>query len=262
MKSVWMQDMSWEDVRDYLAHEDIVIVPIGSTETHGPHLPLGVDSFEAIDYAEGIAQQAGVLVTPPIWYGDSSHHMHQPGTISIRPETVIALLADVYRSLVEHGFKSIITFNGHRLANLPAIGYAARAVKEEHPEVIFAVMDPLVMAAETHRAIREAPGEGTHGDEFETSHMLFKRPELVRRDKIVRHWGEPFPSRFVANAHDPYASGDKIIFIVTRHDQARVTPFGHIGDPTKASADKGKQLWDAIVANGSEFIADLRRHRA
>ncbi len=257
MKSVWMQELSSDDIEVYLKTDSSVIVPIGSTETHGPHLPLGTDSYEAIDYSEEIARRAGVLCTPPIWFGDSPHHMGRPGAISLRSETVIAVLKDVYESLIHHGFKRIITFNGHRLANLPVIQIAATQTKIAHPEVLFACFDPVVIAATTHRKVRTAPGEGIHGDEFETSHMLFKHPDLVHPDKFERVKGSYIDSRFVPIDH--FAAGDKVMWIRTWHDQIKVTPRGHHGDPTAASAEKGKIIWEAVVSNAVSFIEDMRR---
>ncbi|MEE8109822.1 MAG: creatininase family protein [bacterium] len=254
-----MQDLTWEEVAEYLEREDIVIVPIGSTEPHGPHLPLGVDGFEAIDYSEGIAEAAEVLCAPPTWFGDAQHHMHKPG-ISLQPETVIALLKDIYRSLIRHGFRKILTFNGHRLANLAASGIAYKALKQEYPEVIFAVLDPLVIAASTHREICENPGAGQHGGEFETSHMLYRRPNLVQMKKAFEHRGHhPIRSRFLSEDH--LGGGDRVLVTIDAEDQSRITPPAHIGDPTVATARKGEILWNAVISNGVEFIQTLRKHR-
>ncbi len=259
MRSVWMHELTSDDVEEYLRHDSTVIVPIGSTETHGPHLPMGTDSYEAIDYSEEIAKRAGVLCTPPIWFGDSPHHLGRPGTISLRSQTVIAVLQDVYRSLIHHGFTRIVTFNGHRLANLPVIQIAAKEVKEEFPTVLFACFDPVHIAAETHKRIRTAPGEAIHGGEFETSHMLFRHPDLVRKDKIELSRGTYIDSRFVDRDH--FASGDRVMWITTWHDQLQVTPKGHHGDPRAATAEKGRALWDAIVGNAVEFIDAMRRFK-
>lgn len=256
--TVWMQEMTYEEIAEYLKRDDTAIVPIGSCETHGPHLPTGTDSLEAISYSEGIARKAGVLCTAPIWFGDSPHHMHKAGTISLQPETVIAVLKDVYRSLIHHGFKKIITFNGHRWSNLPAISIASRAVKAEYPEVIFAGMDPVIIGAEKTKEIRELEGVGSHGDELETSAILYAFPDLVKTDRFVFSHGLLMESRFVPT--DPFAGGDKVLVYGGVEDQAEFAPMGHVGDPTRASAEKGKILFDAIVANGVEFIDDLRRH--
>ena len=257
MRSVWMQELTSDDVEEYLKHDSTVIVPIGSTETHGPHLPMGTDSYEAIDYSEEIANRAGVLCTPPIWFGDSPHHLGRPGTISLRSQTVIAVLQDVYRSLIHHGFTRIVTFNGHRLANLPVIQIAAKEVKEEFPTVLFACFDPVHIAAETHKRIRTAPGEAIHGGEFETSHMLFRHPDLVRREKIELSRGTYIDSRFVDRDH--FAPGDRVMWITTWRDQIQVTPKGHHGDPRAATAEKGRILWEAIVGNAVEFIDAMRK---
>ena len=258
-QSVWMQDLTWEEIAEYLEGEDIVIVPIGSTEPHGPHLPIGVDGFEAIDYSEGIAETAGVLCAPPTWFGDAQHHMHKPG-ISLMPETVVALLKDIYRSLIRHGFKKVITFNGHRLANTAAIGIATKTIKQEFPEVIFALYDPLMIAATTHREVCENPGAGQHGGEFETSHMLYRRGGLVQMDKAFEHRGRLlFETRFFS--HDHLGGGDRIPITIDAKDQSFYTPPAHIGDPTVATAEKGETLWNAIIGNGVEFIESLRKFR-
>jgi creatinine amidohydrolase len=254
----WFQELTWEEVAEYLKKNDIVIVPIGSTEVHGPHLPLGVDSYEAIDYAEEIAKRARVLITPHSWFGYSPHHMGKAGTISLRAETIIGLLTDIYTSLIKHGFRNIITFNGHRLANLPVIQIAAKNVKESYPEVTFSIMDPVVMAHETHKALCQSPGAGNHGGEFETSHMLYRHPELVKNDKFSKVTATHIESRFVNE--DAFVTGDKIFFIVGAEDQKKATPFGHVGDPTVSSVEKGKRIFEAVVNNGAEFIEHLRQH--
>jgi len=92
--------MTWEEVKDRLEKVDVAIIPIASTEQHGPALPLGTDTYVAIGLAEDVARKAGAVITPPIWYGDSSHHMAFPGTITLRPETMIELIKDVCTSLI------------------------------------------------------------------------------------------------------------------------------------------------------------------
>jgi len=256
MRSVWLNELTSDDVEDYLKKNDTIIVPIGATETHGPHLPLGTDTFEAMDYSEGIARKAGVLVTPPIWFGDSPHHMGRPGTISLRSQTVIELLKDVYRSLVHHGFRRIVTFNGHRLANLPVIQIAAKQVKEDHPHVLFAVFDPVQIASDTHRRIRTSPGVGIHACEFETSHMLFKHPDLVHPENFELSRGRYIDSPLVPEDH--LAGGDRVLWIYTWRDQLAAAPRGHHGDPTAATVEKGRALWDAVVTNGAAFIEAMR----
>jgi len=142
--SVWIQDLTWEDVADYLTENDIVLFPIGATEQHGPAGPLGVDSFVANYLAEDVALRTNTLCAPPLWYGDSTHHMAFPGTITLRTETEVAVCSDIYRSLARHGFRKIITINGNKSANLPGLLAATKTLHEfELPDVFFAVIDPM-----------------------------------------------------------------------------------------------------------------------
>src|SRR5918999_3595347 len=107
-KRTRIQELTWQEVGQYLEHDDIAIVPIGSTEQHGLAGTLGVDTYVAIGLAEDAARRAGGLVAPPIWYGESSHHLAWAGTISLRQETVVAVVKDVCRSLARHGFRKLI----------------------------------------------------------------------------------------------------------------------------------------------------------
>lgn len=255
--ALWMQTMTWEDVAAYLDETDhpMVIVPIGSTEQHGPHLPLGVDAYEAIGVAEGIGSETGIPVTPPIWYGDANHHLAFPGTISLSTSTVVAVLEDVYGSLIHHGFMNLITVNGHRMANLPAISTAAKTTKENHPEAFLATIDIVRFGVDIHTELRDGdPDAGMHGGEFETSYMQYKHPDLVKEDKFEPSIPEPW-TRFTSINYA--AAEDTVLTASSWHDWREDDP-GHQGDPTHASPEKGKQLHDALVENGVEFIGDVR----
>src|SRR3954468_23030743 len=154
--SVWIQDLTWEEGDSYLQHDRIAIVPVGSTEQHGPAGVLGVDTYVAITLAEDVAERTGVLVAPPIWYGDSSHHGGFPGTITIRPDTLTLLVRDVARSLARHGFDRIILINGHKGSNLAALHTAARVLHDEElPQVMFVIADPLHLARSAAPEIKD-----------------------------------------------------------------------------------------------------------
>jgi creatinine amidohydrolase len=258
--SVWLQDQSWQDVETYLdetAHPT-VLVPLGSTEQHGPHLPLGVDAYQAIDVAEGIGERTDALVAPPIWYGDADHHLAFPGTVSLSSETVVAVLTDVYESLLSHGVENVVTVNGHRLANLPAMDIAARRTSDDWPEAVLAGIDLVKIGVRIHDDLREGdPEDGMHGGEFETSFMLFNHPELVDEDAFVPETHEGW-TRFTSA--DFVDLDDSVSLASSRHDWDE-DDLGHHGDPTQASAQKGEALFEAIVANGVEFVEDLHAHR-
>ncbi|WP_304626003.1 creatininase family protein, partial [uncultured Parasutterella sp.] len=85
--SVYLQTKSWEEAREAIKKsKGVAIVPIGSVEQHSYHLPLGTDTYVAMTVAEGAAEKTGAVLTPPVWFGWSPHHMVLPGTITIRPE--------------------------------------------------------------------------------------------------------------------------------------------------------------------------------
>ena len=260
-RSVWLQDLTWQDVDEYLESEDhpTAIVPIGSTEQHGPHLPLGVDSYQALDVAEGIAEHAGVLTTPPLWFGDAGHHMAFPGTISLSSRTVISMLEDVYESLLFHGFENILTVNGHRLANLPAIDIASKSVRKEYSDAILASFDLIRANVRIHNRLREGDDEdGMHGGEFETSFMMYKHGELVKEEEFTPEVHAGGWTRFSSN--DYVSIDDTVPTASSWHDWGE-DALGHHGDPTKASKEKGEKLYEAFIENGAEFIEDVRERQ-
>nr|WP_303650405.1 creatininase family protein [Halalkalicoccus sp. NIPERK01] len=251
-----MQELSWRDVETYLDQHSTptAVVPIGSTEQHGPHLPLGVDAFQARDIAEGIAESTNALATPPIWYGDANHHLGFPGTVSLSPETVVAVLGDVYASLAGHGFENVVTVNGHRVANLPAIQTAMKEAAEDYPEVSFVAIDPLRIGMRLHRELRDGdPEDGMHGGEFETSFMLARYPDLVDEDSFVPETSDP-PTDYHTN--DLVTPDDRVLSPSPRHTPENGN-LGHVGDPTMSSAEKGETIYEGIVEAGIDVVTQL-----
>ncbi|MFC7227965.1 creatininase family protein [Salinirubellus salinus] len=247
-----LEELRWPEVEQYLeeCETPTVIVPIGSTEQHGPHLPLAVDAFQARDLAEEIAVAADVLVAPLIPYGDADHHLGFPGTVSLSTETVVSVLSDVYASLAGHGFENVITVNGHRIANLPAIETAMQQRKQQHPGVTFAAIDPLRLGVSVHQRLRDGdPEDGMHGGEFETSFMLARYPELVAEDEFVKE----SPTTGAYRTLNLVGNDDRVLTPSTAHSPED-GDLGHVGDPTLASAEKGEELWAELVADAAEFI--------
>jgi len=250
-EKIWLQEMTWEEARDRLKKVDVAIIPIASTEQHGPALPLGTDTYVAIGLAGDVARKTGAVIAPPIWYGDSSHHMAFSGTITLRPETIIELIKDVCTSLIHHGFKKIVIINGHRGANLPALTIAAKAVKEKTGASI-AVVDPFKISVDVVPRIRET--EGVHAEEIEASHMLHLKPELVHLDRAVEELPK-FPKYLIL---DPYKRGNRIDIMFTADDEARWTKSGAMGDPRKGTKEKGERYHQAMVDVIVDFIETLK----
>lgn len=255
-----LNERTWKDVSTYIETENspTVIVPIGSTEQHGPHLPLGVDAMQAETVSSGIAERADILMAPTIPYGDANHHLGFPGTISLSTDTTTSVLVDVYESLLGHGFENILTVNGHRIANLTAIDTATKQVAAAHPDAFFGTIDLLRFGVEIHTELRDGDSEdGMHGGEFETSFMQFHYADLVREDKFEKETSETF-SRFQSN--NLVGNGDQVLSPSTGHDPEE-GHLGHVGDPTKASTEKGEQLYERLVEDAIEFIDELHTHR-
>lgn len=118
-----LQEMSWEEVETYLATRDDAVLPVGSTEQHGPIGLIGTDALCATAVAEGAAERAGAIMLPPVAYTPAPFNMAFPGTISVSEATFTALVSDIIASLASHGFRRLYVLNGHgaNLAPLRAL---------------------------------------------------------------------------------------------------------------------------------------------
>jgi creatinine amidohydrolase len=261
LPSVWLQELTWEEVGQYLEHDDIIIWPIGATEQHGPAGALGVDSFVANALAEDAARQAGVLCVPPMWYGDSAHHLKFPGTLSLRTETLMAVIKDVCHSLAGHGFRKLLLINGNKSANLPAMIAAVKNLREfELPHLFMAVIDPMKMARGIAPQIKEAPEH--HGGELEISHVWYYYPDMIRGDRLTDDTLD-FHAVFGEFSHNDLLAGGGDTFDIpwTSAEQRAFAPTGAFTPSRKASRDKGKQYHDYQVANIVRFINWLRTYQ-
>jgi len=256
LPSVWLQELTWEEVATYLRKRDTILVPFGTTEQHGPAGSLGLDSYVAIALAEDAARKAGVLSAPPVWYGDSSHHLGFAGTISLRTETLIQVVYDIVRSLARHGFRRILLINGHKGTNLAALTSAARNIREfELPDVRTAVADPMYLARGIAGRLKHAPEH--HAGELEVSHVLYKFPHTIRTEKFsdaacdVDRLLGPFgtPDLFGAGPRDTVDQP------WTSHEQRRHAPTGQFSSNRAASPETGKQYHEYMVDRLVEFLA-------
>lgn len=241
-----LEELTWEDVE---REEGIVIIPVGSVEQHGRHLPLGTDSMVAIGLAEEASRRTGVPVAPPLWYGWSPHHMVLPGTVTVRPEVLEELLYDIMASLSEHGFKHFIVINGHRVVNVPWIQLAASRVKEDFDVEVY-IFDPAYASKEL------GIGELGHAEEIETSHMMVLRPELLRKDKIV----DSSPKETFLYHFDPASLKDTLCYIPSRKRMEELAreSGGVNGRPSKASLEIGMKYHEHLVNRLVELIERIR----
>jgi creatinine amidohydrolase len=258
--SVWINELTWEEVGDYLRSDDLIIWPIGATEQHGPAGPLGVDTYVAIALAEDAAQRTNTLCVPPMWYGDSAHHLGFAGTLSLRTETLMLVMHDVLRSLEKHGFRKVLCINGNKSANLPAMIGAAKNMREfEMPHVFIAVIDPMKMARGIAPQIKETPEH--HGGELELSHVWHKFPGLIREDRLTDETVS-FPDVFGPYSHNDLLAGggDTIDIPWTSGEQRAFAPTGSFTPSRKASPQKGQRYHEYQVDVIVRFIEWLRQY--
>jgi len=222
-----------------VAAETTVVLPLGATEQHGPHLPSGTDFFTVDRLARAAAERASseiaITVAPALPFGSSDHHLIFGATLSLRTETYYRVLTDLLRSLVTDGFRRIFLLNGHG-GNHELAELAARDIALELPARIAAASywtiawDALV-AVQAHLGCR-LPG---HAGIFETSMMLSLRPELVAPDRPHRDYTDDTDPR---NFHAPYRH--------ERHGSWKEID-GYSDSPDGGSAERGHRYFEAIV---------------
>ncbi len=251
MTSNRLQEISWKDVADYLANDDRIIMPVGSTEQHGAFAPLGTDTHVAVGIAENAAEKSGVLTAPPLWFGWSPHHLVRPGTISIRAEVLIELLYDAVQSLAAHGFKNFVVVNGHRIVNISWMQIAAERAQRKL-DVRMVIFDPAYMSKEIVKELDFGPIG--HAEEIEISHMLHIHPDLVNMDRARDNPHQERPLYHL----DPHDPRDTLCYVpATRQDLQAV--FDKTGDtvggrPTQSSAEKGRRYHDHLVQRLVEVL--------
>ncbi len=241
-----MVDVQLQRMTGYLLKEnyfDKAVLPLGSTEYHGDHLPFGTDTLVAESLADAVSKRvSGMLCLPALPFGMSRHYSSFPLSITLSTETQIHVIKEILESLNQQGLRRLLIINGHD-GNLPGIEAATREYRVEHPEMKIAVLEAWwVTAAELlPKGTFEAWGGLGHAGEGETSIMLRVAPELVNLSK--------------ANGHIPK---------LPEHVQVKwlfkeITPFGVTGDPTKATSEKGILMWNALVDHLVSFVEDMDR---
>ena len=241
--------LTWPEMNEAIGAQKLVILPTGSTEQHGRHLPLDVDVFlcESVCLEVGRRAADRVLVLPPISYGLNLHHIDFPGTIHIEPDVFIAFCLNITKSVAYHGFEKILIVNGHG-SNAPLIDLVARKTVLETPSLCFAT-GYYLFPREAFEKVRETKVMA-HADEFETSLYLHLAPERVRMDLAVED----------NDRMGHYVSSDSTRNYPVRFNDfwGRWTQTGVHGDPTKATAEKGRILFEAAVTGLIDLVGELR----
>ena len=244
-----LQDLTWPEVKALDFSTLIVILPTGSIEQHGPHLPVSVDTDIVSAIAQRLEQRAPdkILLLPTLWPGLSTHHMDFPGTLDVPQADYIRLIVNLGKSIAAMGAKKCFILNGHGGNDTP-LRAALRELKTERPRVRFVFASYWSLAAKAIKEVRESELGGLgHACEMETSIMLHLHPQRVKMDRAVRD-GPKFT--------DPYRKADmqlaRPVFFVNEFHE--ISPSGVVGHPDLATAEKGKRFMNGIVAAVGEFV--------
>jgi creatinine amidohydrolase len=250
---VLIAEMTWEEIEQAADPETVVVLPVGATEQHGPHLAVKTDTalVEAIALRAALAasDRARVLVAPALPYGYSGYHSGFPGSPSISQLTYIRLVTELGQSLLQGGFRRLLILNGHG-GNTPALEVAVEELYATTGATI-ALTSYWTLAATEIAALRESePGGICHACELETSCLLALDPAAVRSERLEK-----------AIPRGP--GGGILCDLVAESDLGPVfhardaSPSGVLGDPTLASAEKGRRFLEAIVGRVAALLVDM-----
>jgi len=262
----YLPHMTWVEVEAALKHTDAVIIPLGSTEQHGRHLPLGTDSYEAIEIAKLIAQKADVLVAPVILAGLSAHHLGFPGTITLSPETFEAVVYETALSLIKHGFRKILIYNGHG-GNATSVAAIIQKIDQTTAATAFDLGKIEVPRKEP--LYPPIPWD-VHAGVEETSLMLYLAGSLVDMSKAVNPV-LTFPAEVAAL--DALGKTDPALAELAREMRFRPKDTGKktstremsdtgsvtTGDLKTASAERGRREIEDYIDAAARFIEAWRK---
>lgn len=251
-------DLTWPEVRDAVALGKALLIPIGSIEDHGPHLPLNTDNIIVESVCFEVARRVPdeILSLPILPLGFEDHHMDFPGSLTASMETLLDYFSSAAISVAQHGFTHIMLVNGHG-SNASLVDLAARKAVIETGAIVAAMagnaaVDDVLVRDLIARHRQSTPGGIGHACEYETSMMLYLRPDLVQMDRAVRemgvyelkyfNWDHPTPA--VYSWMDWWS---------------RFSHTGVAGDPTVATRELGELLFNATVDRMIELMREFKQ---
>ena len=228
-----LEEMSWQEVEAGLKETRTVILPVGATEEHGPHLPTITDTIQAMEVARAVSAERHVFLAPPLYYGVCRSTRGFPGTITVGHDALRAFAKDLLTSFADSGFARVLILTGHAGGqHMAALEEACQmAVEERDFHVSLVSLFDLIDFSTV-----ETPHDG-HAGEVETSLMMVIRPDLVKGTPEMH-----FPKR-------PK-------FLIMK-DVRSLMGNGIMGNPKPATPEKGKQFFQMAVAGVMRALDEL-----
>ncbi len=262
-----MADLAYPDIQAYLKECDLVLVPMASTEQHGPHLPLCTDTVTAIEVASRVAKINNMLHTPAIWTGYSPQHMAGPGegrgTITIRSSTLQALMYDVARSLIHHGFNKILFINGHG-SNVKVVDPVLRKIRYDTGAMVgFCIPYMERYIGPPRRADGEPEGRDARlarqraRDVADAGAQPGHRPHGSRGEDADATSRSGCRSSFGKKDGAPDIQFEGYSYFQFPMDHHEFTDTGVIGNPERATAEKGEEAFRRYAEHVAKAVQAL-----
>jgi creatinine amidohydrolase/Fe(II)-dependent formamide hydrolase-like protein len=242
-------ELTWPEAAERFREVDVALLPVGSLEQHGPHLPLDTDAYDADLTARRVAEACRdpkPLVLPLIPYGVSYAHEDFAGTLSVSPDTLARMVHEIGMGVAREGITKLVIVNGHG-GNGPALHFAAQMINRDAH--IFTCVDTGETSDADVAEICDVKNDAHAGD-IETSTTLAVRPHLVRM-----HRAESFVPEFSSSYLD-FTSRRSVGWYART---ARISPTGTLGDPTRATPEKGERIWEVMIRRLVELVETLQR---
>ncbi len=244
-------DLTQPEIAAQLARNSLVILPAGSVEQHGPHLPTGTDIFAANVIAHAVAERMDGLVLPATPFGVTPMHMPFEGTITLNPDTYMRVTIETCLSAAGHGARRLLILNWHE-GNIPSLAIAAEALHREQGMTVLTVQACYV----AEELYGQSCNGLTHGGEIEALAVLACRPDLVHLDRID-----------YSSDHGQGHRMDKLrrtrSYQPVLTDIRAIAPTGWFGSPQHATAEKGAKMLtdiaDAIAREAADIFGQLDR---
>ncbi|MBC8194786.1 MAG: creatininase family protein [Acidimicrobiia bacterium] len=247
-----LADLSGPCISEAVGADSIILLPVGAIEQHGPHLPMSVDAVIADEVASALLDKVGnevdLWLLPTLSVSKSNEHAWSPGTMWLSSDTMLRVLDDISACVATTSARRLVFLNAHG-GNSSLLSVACRDIRVKHDLLTFLV-HPSLPPASGGMSTEEELGMGIHGGLNETSVFAHLRPGEVNMDLAVRR----VPEWMAENASVRF--GGPVQFGWTSRDFG---PDGHIGDPTGANPDLGRELFESAVAQLTEQLREIAR---